>query len=312
MDAKTFDVQGFRGEDCSKPMTQAADPGNLVMLMHFPPAPPTDLVGGMTLAVVDLATGRFRRVPLEVGDGVLGCFFKDRKRVIVQGQKIGGLPPTGLYEVNLETGENRLLTPKSSDTLMWWTPSLSPDDKTVLTAGMTAATMGGMLDKEKPAFLKQPWLIDLETLKTTKVGGPIDGSDLAWLPDGKGFVLVVHKWVADGKPPLSTVSEMDLDGKVTPLLAGTCPVVLADSNLVLFKGEDDLWHTCDVQGGNVRLFADGMKGFDYPWPVGDGKHILWAHNFDSPGGRVEAVEIGKTSGTPVINAPGLWGLPFVK
>ena len=80
--------------------------------------------------LLDLRTGRYRRIPFQEGTSLPGCFLKGRTEVAISGvDPFAGV--FGLYEVDLKTGENRRLGGErlaSGFTLM---PALSPDGKTL-------------------------------------------------------------------------------------------------------------------------------------------------------------------------------------
>lgn len=222
-------------------------------------APPT------TTLLMNLKTGAYRRVPFEGAGSMTGCFLKSRRKVVVVG--LGdNVMPMRLYEVDLSSGKNR---PLGNDTItedVVMGPTLSPDGKTLAAMGMTMGLPVRM----------QLYLIDVETNHTRKVGTAFDGAFLSWLPDNKGFVLVTRRPNEAGldMPEKRLITRMDLDGKLTILREGDCPLLLRDGR-ILFEDEAGLWNTCDLEGKSVKLFGAGFKGHGFPTLSPDGKSILW-------------------------------------
>jgi hypothetical protein len=307
-DAKAFDTSAAKWEDKTAPLLQTADPNELVLLIHDPLCAPEEKPTGILNVLFDIKTGRYERVPLRKADGLCNCLLRDRKSAVVGAVDMNEVPLLRLFFVNLVTGENRDITPHSPGAMAWMMPVPSPDGKTVLVTEVNPEYMASTFVAGQSTMRFQLWLIDLKTGEAKKLGAPRDTAFHSWLPDGKGFILVDRKDVAMDKPSERTVARMDMDGKVTPIRPGDCPVLLADGKTILFEDNDRLWYTCDLAGGNVKMLADGLKGYSFPSPSPDGKRIMWTR-YGPRGVRCEVIEIGKNSGTPITDAPGYWGSP---
>jgi Tol biopolymer transport system component len=180
---------------------------------------------------------------------------------------------------------------------------VSPDGKTVVVNHLDAAANGSILNS-------QLFLIDLASGHAKPVGKPMDTAFVNWTADGQHLVLVIRKTKDLNSVPDSLLATMDMDGHVTELRPGDTPALLADRQTILFEDRDTkLWNTCDLQGQNVKLFADGLKGYGFPAPAPDGKRILMMHF--SPGALPEPVllNIGESAGRVITQVGGLWGEP---
>jgi hypothetical protein len=302
VDPEQFNVEGTRWEDYSNDPTQG-DTAELLMISHgglwSPGMKSTDTDGRL----VDLRSGRFRRIPF-VGLSVqTGCFLKDRSQVVVPGvdDHSGVL---GLYQINLKTGENRRLGGDllaSGTTLM---PALSPDGKTI--AVMHHGSEKRLLDSHV-------CLVDLGTGEAKTLGDSHDLAYLSWLPDGQGLILLIRETPdpADlNSSRVSTISRMDLDGRISKIREGNAPILLNDGKTILFEdSKSRTWQTCDLNGGDVKPFAGGLTGYGFPSPSPDGKRIVMMHFRKGLAPVPTILQIGESAGKPAVTAPGLWALP---
>ncbi|MFI5377977.1 MAG: hypothetical protein ACHRHE_01610 [Tepidisphaerales bacterium] len=251
--------------------------------------------------LMDVKTGKFRRIPFEGAVSTGECFRKNRRFAIVSGLDLmgGALRP---YEIDLKTGINRPLGGKLLETGFTLGASLSPDDKSIVVCHKGPEM--GLLEV-------QVCVVDLETGETRTVGKPLDTAFLNWMPDGKRLLLVQRKSIDMNKRALTNVAVMDMDGTVTPLCKGDQPMMLADNKTILFD-DDGLWKTCDLEGKNIQLFGDGLKGYGFPSPAPDRRRLVMM-KFPPPGlPKVVVLEIGQSTGRVVTEAPGLWGQPAWK
>lgn len=299
---EAFDVGVTRWEDFTGDPT-AGGTDDLLMISHNGTWRPGMKSGDSDGRLLDLRTGRYRRIPFQGAIALPGCFLKGRLRVAVTGMDpLSG--SMGLYEVDLRTGENRRLGGEllaSGFTLM---PALSPDGKTL--AVLHKGTTGRLLDT-------QVCLVDLETGGARAVGEPRDMAFLSWLPDGKGLVLQ-HREVADPSdltgPRIATVARMDLEGKLTRIGEGGMPVLLNDGKTILFQDtKTRTWQTCNLDGGDVKPYAGGLVGYGFPSPAPDGKRIIMMHFRQGSGPEPTMLPLGGNVGKPVIKAPGHWATP---
>jgi Tol biopolymer transport system component len=281
---------------------------DLLLISHNPNWQPGMKSGDSDGCLVDLRTGRYRRIPFQGIVTLPGCFLKDRRRVIVSG--LGHAAAIlELYEIDLKTGENRLLGGDAlagGNSLM---PVLSPDGKTI--AVIHKKPQGRPLDS-------QIYLIDVNGREANRgvakpLGEPADVAFLSWPPDGQGLLMLKRESADPAKltPPLTdTIARLGMDGRTTRLLEGSMPVVLNDGKTVLFRDSKDAgWQTCDLAGKNVRPFANGLADHLFPSPGPDGKRIVWMHFVQGAAPVPTLIPIGATSGQPIVPAAGLWSLP---
>jgi len=297
---EAFDISGHKWPDHTGDPTEGVDPNDLVMFGHCRGWRVGMKDADTDTCLMNLKTGEMRRVPYRGPISATGCFLEPRTRVVVSGMDVenGAL---SLFEVDLRTGANRrlggeLLT--GGHTLM---PAASRDGTKV--AALFNDFSAGML-------ASQVVVIDVKTGKATKIGKPMDTAFLSWLPDTGGLILITREFVAYDKPAKATVARMSLDGTITPIVRGNEPVLLADGKTILFEGDDDrLWRTCDLAGQNVKLFADGLRGYGSPSPSPPGDRILWSRVDPHVGPRPVILKIGSTTPTPAVTGPGLWLYP---
>ena len=257
VDPKEFATDGPSWDDNTDDPT-AGDRQDLIMIGHggiWRPGMTSHETDGRLL---DVRTGRCRRIPFHSTMSLPGCFTKDRSRVVVTGvDAANGV--MGLYEIDLKTGANRQLGGDLLASGYSLFPSLSPDGKTVAVLHKGAS--------EQRVLAVQICLVDLATGNARPVGQPQDPGPPSWLPDGKCVLILDRKSIDASKPARSTICRMDLEGRLTPLCAGSFPVILADGERILFEDQASrIWKTCDLDGGNVAVYADGMKGCGFPAP----------------------------------------------
>jgi Tol biopolymer transport system component len=133
---------------------------------------------------------------------------------------------------------------------------------------------------------------------------------LSWLPDGKGLVIVDRKTIDVSKPALETICRMDLDGRLTTLCEGSSPQVLGDWKRILFQEPTSrMWKTGDLDGADVKLYADGMKGCAFPAPSPDGKRLLMMRFRSGSAPEPLIFPLGQSDGKSATIAAGLWKSP---
>ena len=205
----------------------------------------------------------------------------------------------GLYEVDLETGENRRLGGAllaSGFTLM---PALSPDGSTLAVLHKGAA--GRLLET-------RVCLVDLGTGEARAVGEPHDLAFPSWLPDGKGLVLLLRE-VADPSdvagPRTATIARMDLEGRLTRIREGGMPVLLNDGKTILFQDtKARTWQACGLDGGDPRPYAGGLPGYGFPSPAPDGKRIIMMRFRQGVAPEPTILPIGGSDGKPALTDRG--------
>ncbi len=290
VDEAEFAVAGRSWTDVSSDPTRG-DPSEWVMIghnAHFRPGGPK---GELDVRLLHAKSGELRRVPFRGGNALPGCFLRDRRKAVVSGLTEDGA--LGLFEVDLGTGENRRLGGKLLESGYALGPAASPDGKSL--AVMHKAGTEGLLEFRVA-------LIDLASGEGRHLGEPLDGAFLSWLPDGKGLVLLRREAGA------GTVTRMDLDGRLAPIVKGDSPVVLEEARAILFQ-EGDLWRTCDLAGKNAKLLGDGLKGHGFPSPAPDGKRLLMMRFRPNQAPEPVVVSLSGQEIQPATKLPGLWGFP---
>jgi Tol biopolymer transport system component len=297
-----FRVEGKKWQDFADDPTEN-DASNLLMIAHNGTWRPGMQAGDADGRLVDLRTGRFRRIPFQGAITAPGCFLRDRSRVVVSGlDAMGGV--LGLYEVNLKTGENRLLGGNLFTSGFTFMPALAPNGQTIAVLHMGAA--GKILET-------QLCLVDLKTGSARPLSNPGDMAFPSWLPDGKGLVLLLRERSdpADvSSATTHTIARMDLEGRITKIRQGDSPVLLADGKTILFQDtKSRTWNTCDLDGGHVAPYAGGLPGYGFPSPAPDGKRIVMMHFARDRAPIPTILPIGDSKGEPAVKAPGLWASP---
>jgi hypothetical protein len=297
-----FKIEQHEWEDYSGDPTQS-NSDDLLMISHNATWQPGMKSGDSDGCLLDVRTGRYRRLPFEGVATLPGCFPRDRRRVIVSGldDSTGTFAP---YEIDLKTGENRRLGGDPLARGFSLMPTLSPDGKTI--ALVHKGLEGSPLDS-------QIFLVDLKSGDAKPLGKPADVAFLSWLPDGHGLLLLKRESADPSNlaiPLTDVIARLGMDGKTTRLLEGSMPVLLNDGKTVLFEGPNRHgWQTCDLNGKNVQPFANGLAGYGFPSPSPDGKRILWMHFIKGAAPVPTVIPLGENSGKPVIKAPGLWSFP---
>jgi len=271
---------------------------DLTMLANSPLWQKGQKAGDMTLGLLDVVTGRFRRLPFEGAVALAGCFSQDRKTAYVTGQTPEGV--FGLYEVNLSNGRNRRLAQNLEVVGFMMFPSLSPDGRSL------AFLHGG---GERRILENHIALVDIETGQAKYLGDPADQAFLSWMRDGKSLVHLERLRALGGEAETHWISRTNLDGKVTRILEGDQPTLFGDGKTLLFERKDGTWATCDLEGKNETTFGNGRKSYGFPAPAPDGKRLLMM-KFRADSGP-EPVMIDLTTGeeAAVPHSGGLWAQP---
>jgi Tol biopolymer transport system component len=266
--------------------------------MHTMAADPETGKGDPDGRLINIKTGRMRRIPFEGEASIPGCFLSGRDKVVVTGMSDSRF---GLYEIDLKTRKNHPLAAKVLAGTFPLAPVLSPDGKTLAVA---SADFGAGLDHT------QVFLIDLQTGEGKPIGKPFDTTALSWMPDGKGLILVSRQNVRMDKPPVSTICRMDLIGQLTPLRPGDSPVLLQDGRILFEEYSEDgrhwQWKTCNLSGQDVKLFGDGLKKLSFPAPAPDGLRMLMIRYVPDRGTTPYVFRIGEAPDQPAVQVGGTW------
>lgn len=279
------------------------DTSELLMMSHSGTWRPGQKSPDTDGRLVDLRTGRYRRIPFRGASVMPGCFLKGRTRVVISGlDSLTGV--LGLYEIDLKTGANRQLGGEALGIGLSLMPALSPDGKTLAVLHKGAA--GSTLDS-------QIYLVDVETGDSKALGQLGDMAFLSWLPDGNGLVILLRESTDRSNlssPQTKTICRISLDGQIKKLRDGDTPLLLTDGKTILFQDANvHTWHTCDLDGANVKLYAGGMTGYGFPAAASDGNRILFMHFRTGNAPEPMIFPIGKSDGKPAITKSGLWAMP---
>lgn len=277
----------------------AASPHDLLLIGHAgawqPGTPPfeTDVV------FMNIKTGDLRRVPYPNGVTSTACFAKDRRSVFVAGQ-VPDDGAVGLFQIDLSTGKIRRLAESLSGVSLF--PAVSPNGKTLAFTNKSGGEPG-LLDS-------QVVLVDIASGKARPLGAPLDTASVSWLPEGDGLVLVSRKYPEKGRPSVDTISRMDLDGRVTPIRAGSTPSVLAPYRRIVFLDQaDKRWNVCDLNGKGVAVIGDGLPSLHFPTVSPDGRRLIMMAVDPTTGPRPYVVDIATGSQTAIPVRNGLWVFP---
>jgi hypothetical protein len=304
-DDAAFAVANEQWEDFTDdPTAGRADLNQFVMIGHDGAWRPGRPNPDVDAELVDLTTGRRRRVPFRGAGSLGGCFAAGRKSVFVAGLSLeeGSLR---LFEVDLSTGANRPLggdVLAAGFTLM---PTLSPDGKTL------ACIHKGLGDARLLEF--QIFLIDLTSGEAKPLGKPMDTAFVSWAPDGKSLIALRREHNAAKDVTTKTVCRIDLDGKLTPLFEGDHPLVLGDQRTLLWSGADEArprkWFLGDLAGRNRRPLGVGLPDLGFPTSSPDGTKLLMMRFWEGEAPEPVILKLGENDVRPVAVGEGLWMSP---
>ena len=268
-----------------------------ILAGHDPSYPAGGKSPNIDAYLINVRTGKLRRLPYRGIMSSAGCFLTGRREVIVSGG------PVGLVKLDLETGVNTLVESDLARGRISTLAELSPDGKSVATMQMSSS--GQMLDL-------QIRVVNLKDGRSRLLGRPEPiGGPFSWLPDGDGLILKRYERSKDIRAIEPRIlCRMDLDGKLTDLRSGDWPVVLRKSRRILFKDDkSDLWHTCELDGTKPELFANGLAKHAMPAVSPDEMKVIFARY--EPGKLPELLlfELGKAEGRPFVKAKGFTGTP---
>jgi hypothetical protein len=297
-DPARFDVSARQWIDQSRPAV-AADPADLVMIKNRAVWRPGQPVGTLEGRILNVKTGDCRRLPYQGADCVPICFSPDRTKIYLGGFA-GDEAAMGLFEIDLKTLKHRRLGLPLLDSGFVMFGAISPDGKTLATSRNFAG---------EKMFDTQVLLVDIATGQAKPLGHPLDCANLSWLADGSGVVLVSRERELDQAEQKSTICRMDLQGRLTPLLEGDCPVALSPKRSILFQGKDRLWRTCDQDGKDTKQLLDGLSTFGFPTASPDGNRLLMMKFGGPDGPRPHIIDLATGKITPISVSSGIWAMP---
>jgi hypothetical protein len=301
VDDHEFAVDNQNWIDCSADPT-AGNLDDLLMIGHQPGVHVGDKNYDLDGRLMDVKTGRFRRIPFPGGLSMPSCFLKDRRYIVVSGIEgdTGAVRP---FQIDLKTRQCIALGGPMLDHGFSLFGDVSPDGKNVVVVHIDPAAGAGLLKS-------QICVIDLATRFARPLGQPMDTAFVSWTADGLHLVLLARKYKDLNAKTINSLAIMDMDGHVTELRHGNFPVLLADRQTILYQeDETGLWHTCDLKGNNDRLYGDGLAGYGFPAVAPDGKRILFMHFTPNSLPDPVVLPIGESQGQVIRNDGGLWGTP---
>jgi Tol biopolymer transport system component len=276
---------------------------DLVMIQHLPGWTPDQGEGDMLTALVNIKTGQMIRVPYR-GAAFMPmsyCFSRDRTKVYASGN-VSSENGSALVEIDLLSGDERRLT-SPAIAGNWMGPVLSPDGKTLASLNYTG-------ENRENVRASQIYLTDVATGQSRPIGKPLDAAILSWLPDGSGLVFMIRKSSDPTKASVDTIARMDSSGAVTPIRAGSWPVVLSPYERIVFLDEaQKRWKICDLAGKDLAVIGNGLGDFHFPTASPEGKQLIMM-GYDSKGGlRPYLVDIARGTTTALPVEEGLWSAP---
>jgi hypothetical protein len=296
--ADAFSVGDGPWRDETDDPTLVKDRNDLLTALNAPLADPDNWkrVGkAAQLMLVDLSEKRLRRVPFPGVEYMAGSFSRDRRAVY-----IAGLNPVeagfAVYEINLSRGTCRRIGSDELPSGLTTGPVVSPDGKTLALVLFNAN------------LKSQIYLVDVETGRCKALGAPMDTGIPSWLDDGSGLVTAHRINSFTDQTTDSSVARIDLNGKVTMLTEGNNPIVIPGRNRILFE-QDNIWKTCDLDGQNVELYADGMESCGFPAVCPDGRRIIWMKYEDGHMPQPVIQDYGSKRVEKLDLGPGCWVLP---
>ena len=275
------------------------DSVNLMLCAHYPTWIPGQRPGDTDNMLVDIESGKFKRLPCHIGITTGGCFSPDRNAVYTSAHDAaaGGLIPV---RVDLQTGENSLLTPQLPHGVYLF-PQVS-------NSGEWLVVLQGGLGQERGVLAAQVYLIHLPTGRAQQLSTPMDCAHLAWLPDDSGIVLVNRDLETPGEER-GMICRITLNGELTPICPGDCPVVLRDRQRMAYLDAERRWHTCDLNGNDTRLLGDGLQRFLFATASPDGDRLVMMKFGGDRGPRPHVIDVETGDANEIPVPDGFWAMP---
>ncbi len=294
-----FDVSGADWADLTHDPTAIDDRTDLMMIANSPYTTLHNLQhmpSAMDQRLVNLHSRELRRIPFQGVAMGEGAFSHDRRQVYLMGLELGQ-SSLGLYRIDLSSGEQQRLDHGQFPDGVPMKPVLSGD-------GAKLAVHLLM-----PSQGVQVCVLDLATDQVRVLGAPRLLASGTWLDDDSGLVVQYVDSIAAARARQFQIARLDLQGNLRLLTPGMFPQVIPRSGRILYQ-LNDAWHTCDLDGQNVELYAKGMKDCLGPTCSPDGQRLLWLRQ------RPEALPMpvlqlfGRTRVKELDLGPGRWGGPI--
>jgi hypothetical protein len=283
--------------DFSAPIPGERD--DLIMIGHaggWRPGNPAMDPGGRLL---NLKNGKLLRIPFIGSSCMPGCFVANRTKVAVTARDTSG-SGVGLYLIDLATGAHERLGGKTLATGMCHGPVLSPDGKTLA------------LTRSTRILERQLYLLDLEGGEARAVGKPMDAHGFDWLADGSGLIGIIKHSKAVEEVPEFRIARFGLDGSITVLrkdIGNFAVVVGAQRDRIFFQEKDNAWHTCDLEGEDVKKVGDGLSRLTFPSVSPDGRRVVMLEHEEAVGTWPVVVDLATGEAVKAKADPGLWITP---
>lgn len=253
--------------------------------------------------LLNIETGETRRLPLAHGQPLSGVLSHCRTKAYIP-QLLGDYLQHSNFvpvELDLETGEAKNLG----------SPELLSGRASWMALSSDGTKLAIRYDKD-PANMDHPrlYVIDLASGETQQVGDVDVQAYLSWLDDGSGVIFAKEKYVRPDLQPTIEIARIDMSGEFTILREGMMPVVIPKANRILFKKfEGMLWHTCDLKGGDVKLFADGLPGAIQLSVMPEGDRVVAVRELAEQEPKLQVIDLETGDATDIPAGPGYWRDP---
>lgn len=209
-------------------------------------------------SLLNLETGEIRRIPIHNFDlGSHACFLTNRCEVICSAAH--ALMESYVCKADLATGSNTVLFNG-----LFKEPTLSPSGK----------ALAGFLHSTRQVSALAIYDFHKNTLRTI---GPTNiwAGSLAWLPDESGWIVTRQLTGRLNTAGITTLWRVDWDGNSVEIGPGSAPIILPNTNRILFRHPSGSWFTCDFDGHNTKPFGNRLTKFNSPVLSPDGKSLLF-------------------------------------
>jgi hypothetical protein len=212
----------------------------------------------LNTSLLNLETGEIRRIPAhDFEGGSQACFHKNRHEIICSGAN--GLIVPEICKLNLATSSNTVLFNG-----LFKQPTLSPSGHALAGFLHTTRQISALTIYD---FQKN----NLRTIGSTNIWA----DSLAWLPDESGWIVSRQFNARLNTAAIFSLWRVDRDGNSVEIGSGAHPIVLPNTNRVLFRHPSGSWFTCDFDGRDTKPFGNRLTKFDSPVLSPDGKSLLF-------------------------------------
>jgi len=182
----------------------------------------------------------------------------------------------------------------------WGNPCVSPDGKLIAVRRLSVPD---------PTLPSQIYVVELESGNARKIGEVVGGLHLSWMPDGKHILMMREEFADWDKPSDGTICTMAPDGTVEDICPGEWPVLLGGDRIMFTPRTGRVWHTCNLEGGDVKILGNGLRDYGFPTASPDGTRLLMMRFGTARGPRPTIIKIGDSRGKEAVRIGGLWAWP---